>query len=63
MAMHNPPGIREGCLRPHGLRVRALAESLGIAPSTIARIINSKSAVSPEMALRLAKTLDRSPES
>ena len=67
MAMHNPPHpgefIREVYLLPYGLSVRALANSLGVAPSTITRIINGASSVSPEMALRLAKALGRSPES
>jgi addiction module HigA family antidote len=67
MAMHNPPHpgefIREVYLLPHGLSVRALSESLGVAPSTVTRVINGASAVSPEMALRLAKALGRSPES
>ena len=67
MAMHNPPHpgefIREVYLLPYGLSVRALADSLGVAPSTITRIINGASSVSPEMALRLAKPLGRSQES
>ena len=36
---------------------------LDVAPSTLSRILNGSSRVSPEMALRLAKTLGRSPES
>jgi addiction module HigA family antidote len=38
-------------------------EGRGVAPSTITRIINGASAISPEMALRLAKVVGRSPES
>ncbi|MGD9500457.1 MAG: HigA family addiction module antitoxin, partial [Halothiobacillus sp.] len=34
-----------------------------VAPSTVTRIINGHSAISPEMALRLAKALGRSAES
>ena len=67
MTMHNPPHpgafIRQIYLEPHQLGVRALAESLGVAPSTVTRIINGHSAISPEMALRLAKALGRSAES
>ena len=67
MTMHNPPHpgefIRETYLVPHGLSVRALATCLGVSPSTVTRVINGTSAVSPEMALRLAKCLGRSPES
>jgi len=40
-----------------------LAENLGVAASTLARVVSERSAVSPEMALRLSKALGRSPES
>ncbi|ACX95233.1 HigA family addiction module antitoxin [Halothiobacillus neapolitanus] len=67
MTVHNQPHpgafIRQIYLEPHQLSVRALAESLGVAPSTVTRIINGHSAISPEMALRLAKALGRSAES
>jgi addiction module HigA family antidote len=36
---------------------------LGVSPSTLARVVSMRSAVSPEMALRLSKALGRSPES
>jgi len=45
------------------LCIRLLAEDLGVAASTPARIVSERSAVSPEIALRLSKTLGRSPES
>lgn len=41
----------------------SLAESLDVSPSTLARIVSMRSAVSPEMALRLSKARGRSPES
>ena len=67
MPMHNPPHpgefIREIYLAPHDLSVRSLANSLGVAPSTLNRVISGQSGVSPEMALRLSKSLGRSPES
>jgi len=67
MAMHNPPHpgefIREIYLEPFELSVRALAESLGVSPSTLNRVINGQSGVSPEMALRLSKALGRTAES
>jgi antitoxin HigA-1 len=67
MSMHNPPHpgefIREIYLVPHGLSIRALAESLGVSASTVARVINGSNGVSPEMALRLSKALGRTPES
>lgn len=67
MAMHNPPHpgefIRTVYLEPFGLSVRMLASNLCVAPSTLNRVVSEKSGVSPEMALRLAKALGRSPES
>ena len=67
MAMHNPPHpgefIRATYIEPFDLSIRSLAESLGVSPSTLARIISQRSGISPEMALRLSKALGRSPES
>ena len=67
MAMHNPPHpgefIRATYLDPFDVSIRSLAGSLGVSPSTLARVVNERSGVSPEMALRLSKALGRSPES
>jgi antitoxin HigA-1 len=67
MAMHNPPHpgefIAEVYLEPNRLSGRDLAEKLGVAPSTLSRVLKGSSGVSPEMALRLSKALGRSPES
>ncbi|MDB4223201.1 HigA family addiction module antitoxin [Granulosicoccus sp.] len=67
MKMHNPPHpgefIRETYIEPFEISVRAIAESLDVSPSTLNRLINGQSGISPAMALRLAKALGRSPES
>lgn len=67
MAMHNPPHpgvfIQEVYLTPNGMSGRELALQLGVSPSTLNRVLNGVSGVSPEMALRLSKALGRSPES
>ena len=67
MTMNNPPHpgefIREMYIEPFDISIRSLAENLGVAASTLARIVAERSAVSPEMALRLSKALGRSPES
>ncbi|MBP7014690.1 MAG: HigA family addiction module antidote protein [Steroidobacteraceae bacterium] len=48
----------------HAKRLRMqLAAKLGVAPSTLNRVLTGASGVSPEMALRLSKSLGRSPES
>lgn len=67
MSMHNPPHpgefISEVYLEPNGISGRELAAKLGVSPSTLNRVLTGRSSVSPEMSLRLAKCLGRSPES
>ncbi|MDH5641841.1 MAG: HigA family addiction module antitoxin [Nitrospira sp.] len=67
MAMHNPPHpgefITQIYLDPNNLSGRELAVKLGVAASTLNRILTGTSRISPEMALRLSKALGRSPES
>ena len=67
MAMHNPPHpgefITEIYLEPNGISGRELADKLDVAASTLSRILKGTSRVTPEMALRLAKAIGRSPES
>jgi addiction module HigA family antidote len=65
--MHNPPHpgefITHVYLEPNHLSGRELAAKLGVAASTLHRILVGSSRISPEMALRLSKALGRSPES
>jgi len=67
MQMHNPPHpghfIKATYLEPFELSVRYVAQHLGVSPSTLSRLLNGDSAVSPEMAYRLSIVLGRSPES
>lgn len=67
MPMHNPPHpgefIRQIYLDPNQITGRQLAAKLGVSPSTLNRVLQGSSGISPEMALRLAKALGRSPES
>ena len=67
MAIHNPPHpgefITQVYLEPNNLSGRELAAKLGVAASTLNRILMGSSRISPEMALRLSKALGRSPES
>ena len=64
MPMHNPPHpgefITEVYLKPNGLSGRERATKLGVAASTLNRVLTGTSGISPEMALRLAKALGRS---
>ena len=66
MSMHNPPHpgeiIKEICVEPLGLTVTKAAESLGVTRKTFSMLLNGKSGISPEMALRLSKVFGRTPE-
>lgn len=67
MTMPNPPYpgefIREFYMPPFGISAESLAQKLGVSPSTLSRVLKGTSGISAEMALRLSKTLGRSPES
>ena len=67
MAMHDPPHpgefISSVYRQPNGISGRELAAKLGVAASTLNRVLTGASGISPEMALRLSKCLGRSPES
>jgi antitoxin HigA-1 len=67
MSMYDPPHpgefIREVYLEELEVSSRTVAAKLKVSPSTFTRLLNGKSSVTPEMALRLSKTLGRSPES
>ena len=67
MTMHNPPHpgefIRAVYLEPFEITGRQLSFKLGVSPSTLNRILKGNSSISSEMALRLSKSLGRSPES
>jgi addiction module HigA family antidote len=66
MPMKNPahPGriVRYDCLEPLGLSVTAGAKVLGVTRQTLNNLVNGKSGISPEMAIRLAKAFGSSPE-
>ena len=65
--MQNPPHpgevLRKTLSRPWGLSVTEATEALGVSRKTLSFILNDGAGISPEMAIRLAKTFDTSPES
>lgn len=67
MRMHNPPHpgelLRELWLAPMGLSITAAAEQLGVSRKTLSEIINARSAVTAEMALRLELAFGMSAQS
>jgi addiction module HigA family antidote len=67
MRMHNPPHpgeiLRALCIEPLGISVTEAAKALGVSRKTLSSILNGRSGISPEMAIRLAKAFSTSPES
>lgn len=66
MPMKYPPhpglSVRYDCLETLGLSVQQGADVLGVHRSTLSRVINARGAISPEMAIRLAKAFGGLPE-
>ncbi len=64
--MKNPPhpglSVRHDCLEPLGLTVTEGARILGVTRQALNNLLNGKSGISPEMAVRLAKAFGGSPE-
>ena len=59
MSMKNPPhpgtSIRHDCLEPLGLSITEAARRLGVSRKQLSSLVNGRSGVSPEMAIRLDK--------
>jgi addiction module HigA family antidote len=66
MSMREPvhPGriVRHDCLEPLGLSVTEGARVLGVTRQALSNIVNGKSGISPEMAIRLTKAFGSTPE-
>ena len=66
MPMKDPvhPGriVRHDCLEPLGLSVTDGAKVLGVTRQTLTKIVNGRSGISPEMAIRLTKAFGSTPE-
>ena len=59
MAMKNPPhpglSVRHDCLEPLGLSVTEAAKKLRVSRKQLSDVVNCRSGISPEMAIRLDK--------
>ncbi len=67
MLMHNPPHpgevLKELCLEPLSITITEAAVALGVSRKTLSAILNGRSGISPEMAVRLSLAFDTSSES
>jgi antitoxin HigA-1 len=65
MPMKNPPHpglhVRHDCLDALGLSVTEGAKVLGVTRQALNNLVNGKSGISPEMAIRLSKAFGGSP--
>jgi addiction module HigA family antidote len=52
---HPGLSVRHDCLEPLGLSITAGAKALGVTRQTLNNVVNGKSSISPEMAVRLDK--------
>ena len=59
MPMKKPPhpglSVRHDCLEPLGLSVTEAAQKLGVSRKQLSSLVNCRSGISPEMAIRLDK--------
>ncbi|MCY3824904.1 MAG: HigA family addiction module antitoxin [Nitrospinae bacterium] len=59
MSMKNPPhpgpSVAQDCLEPLGLSVTEAARKLGVSRKQLSSLVNCRSGISPEMAIRLDK--------
>jgi addiction module HigA family antidote len=59
MTMKNPPhpalSVRHDCIEPLGLTITEAAQALGVTRQTLNNLVNGKSGISADMAIRLDK--------
>ncbi|MXY46856.1 MAG: HigA family addiction module antidote protein [Chloroflexi bacterium] len=66
MPMYDPPHpgefVKYECLEPLGLTITRAAKGLGVSRQALSNLLNEKSGVSVDMALRLSKAFGSTPE-
>ncbi|MCY4375249.1 MAG: HigA family addiction module antitoxin [Spirochaetaceae bacterium] len=64
--MHNPPHpggiVKRQCLEPLGLTVTRDAQGLGVTRQALSELLNERTGISVEMAIRLSKAFGSTPE-
>ena len=54
--------IKEDYLLPLSLTIKDMASNLGISRKTLSKIINERGSITPDMALRLSRAFDTTPD-
>ena len=54
--------IKEDYLKPMSITITELAFILGVSRKTLSKIVNERASITPEMALRLSRAFDTSPD-
>ena len=54
--------IKEDYLKPLSLTINEMALNLGVSRKTLSKIINERGAITPDMALRLSRAFDTTPD-
>ncbi|MCY3860004.1 MAG: HigA family addiction module antitoxin [Gammaproteobacteria bacterium] len=66
MSMNNPPHpggiVKRQCLDPLGLTVTRAAKGLGVTRQTLSELLNERTGISIDMAIRLSKAFGSTPE-
>jgi len=66
MLQYNPPHpgeiLKSDYLQPLELTITDVADGIGIARKNLSAIINGKTGISPEMAMRLSEAFDTTPD-
>jgi addiction module HigA family antidote len=53
--------LKEDYLLPLSIKIKDMTEILGISRKTLSKIVNERGSVTPDMALRLSRAFDTSP--
>ncbi len=53
--------IKEDYLLPLSITIKNMAETLGVSRKTLSKIINERGAITPDMALRLSRAFETTP--
>ena len=54
--------IKEDYLLPLSITIKDMADTLGVSRKTLSKIINERGSITPDMALRLSRAFDTTPD-